>query len=124
MLTCIYLQKYYTSKYYAPLCHSRSGTLTHMSMLSVTVSTKVPHRVQSTTTSKAATRNLQFLPDKLYLSSVTPGSCGFLPPSSAQPMMAPTCSKSLVVDSTDVFITTFKNIIWMLSNKTHPTLAT
>ena len=41
--------------------------------------------VQSTeyTTSEAATRNLHYVPAKPYLSSVTPGTCGAQPPSSA-----------------------------------------
>ena len=89
--------------------------LTYMPMLNVTTSTNVPPKVQSTMTSEAATRNLYSLPTKPYLSSVMPGTCGPLPPSSTKPIMAHTWSKSLVVDSTDMLMTTFKNVMWMLS---------
>ena len=123
MLTCIHLQKCYTSEYYAPLCHNRSGTLTHMPMLNVTTSTNVPPRVQSTISSKTAAKNLHSLLAKLYPSLMTPGTCGSLPPSSTRPILAHTCSKSLVADSTDMILTTFGNVIQMLSNQTHPTLA-
>ena len=122
MLTYIHLQKCYASEYYAPLCHNRSGTLTYMPILNMTTSTNVPPRVQSTTTSEDAIRNLHSLPAKQYLSSMTPGTCGFLPPSSPMPIMAHTQSKSLVMDSTEVLMTTFGNVIQMLSNQTHPTL--
>ena len=48
----------------------------------------------------------------------------WLPPSSStKPIIAYTWSKSLVVDSTDVLMTTFENIIQMMSNQIHPTLA-
>ena len=112
----------YTSEHYAPLCHRGSGSPMHMVMLNMTISTNVPPRVQSTVTSKAAARNLHSLLAKLYLSSMTPGTCDSLPPSSARQIMAPTWPKSLVVDSTDVLVTTFENVIQMLSNQTHPTL--
>ena len=52
------------------------GTLNHMPMLNMTSSTSVPLRVQ-TTTNEAATRNLHSL---LFLFSMTPGTCGSLPP--------------------------------------------
>ena len=122
MLTCIHLQICYTSECYAPLCYNRSGTPTHVPMLNMTTPTNMPPRVQSTLTSEAAARNLHSLPAKPYLSSMMPGTCGFLPPSSAKPIMAHIRSKSVVVVSTDVLMTTFKNIIQMLSNKIHPTL--
>ena len=120
MLTC---RNVITSGCYAPLCHNGSGTLTHMPMLNMTTSTNMPPKVQSTMTSKAATRDLHSLPAKPYLFSMMPGICGSLPPSSTKPIMAHTWSKSLVVDSIDMLMTTFKNAIWMLSNQTHPTLA-
>ena len=124
MLTFVQMQKCYTSKCYAPLCYSRSGTPTHMSMLNVTISTNVPPKVQSTMTSKAAARDLPSLLAKPYLSSMTPGTCGSLPTSSAKPKKAHTWSKSLVMDSTDMLMSTFVGtIIQMLSNQTHPTLA-
>ena len=100
-----------TSECYAPLCHNRSGTLTCMPMLNVTTSTNMTPKVQSTTTSKAATRKLHSLPAKPYLSSMMPGTCGSLPPSSTKLIMAHTWSKSLAVDSTDMHVTTFKNVI-------------
>ena len=78
---------------------------------------------KNTMTSKAAARNLHSLMAKQYLSSMMPGTCGSLPPSSTKPIMVPTWSKSLVVDSTDMLMTTFKNISQMLSNQTHPTFA-
>ena len=90
MLTCIHLQKYYTSKCYAPLCHNWSDMLTHMPMLNVTTSTNMPCKVQSSTTSKAATRDLPFLPAKLFLSSITPGTFSSLPLSSTKPIMVHT----------------------------------
>ena len=90
MLTCIYLQKYYTSEYYTALCHNGSDTPAHMPMLSMTASTNMPLRAQSTMTSEAATSNLHSLLAKLYLSSMMPGTCGSLSPSSAKPIIAPT----------------------------------
>ena len=94
-----------------------------MPMLNVTTSTNAPPKVQSTMTSEAAARNLHSLPAKAYLFSMMPGTGGSLPPSSARPIMAHTWSKSLAVDSTDVLVMAFENVIWMLSNQTHPTLA-
>ena len=60
MLTCIHLQKCYTSECYAPLCHNISGTLTHMPMLNVTTSTNVPPKVQSTMTSESCCKKPPF----------------------------------------------------------------
>ena len=123
MLTCVHLQKSYTSEYYAPLCHNGSGKLANMLTLNVTTSINVPPRAQSTMTSEAAARNLHSLLVKLYLSSMTPGTCGSLPVLATRPMMTHTWSKPLVVDSTDMLVTTGGNVIWMLSNQIHPTLA-
>ena len=65
-----------------------------------------------------------FFAGQPYLSSMTPGTCGSLPTSSAKPKKAHTWSKSLVMDSTDMLMSTFVGtIIQMLSNQTHPTLA-
>ena len=52
-----------------------------------------------------------FFTGQLYLFSMVPGTCCSLPPSSTKPIMVPTWSKSLVLDSTDVLMPTFKNII-------------
>ena len=76
--------------------------------------------MQSTMTNKVPTKHFPFSLAKLYLSSVMPGTCASLPPSSTKPIMAPIWSKSLVVDSTDVLMITFENIIQMLLNQTHP----
>ena len=119
----IHLQKCYTSECYAPLCHNGSGTLTHMLMLNMTTPTNMPPKVQSTTISEVAARNIHSLPAKLFLSSLAPGTCFSLPPSSAKLIMVHTWSKSLVVDSTDMTMTAFKNVIQMLSNQTHTALA-
>ena len=116
MLTCIHLQKCYTSKYYAPLCHNRSGTLTPMLMLNMTTSpmccseSRVPWPVRlpqeppffdgQTVSVLNDTRNLWLLPA-----------------SSAKLIMVHTWSKSLVVDSTDMLVTTIKNVIQMLQTR-------
>ena len=51
-------------------------------MLNVTTSTKVSLRAKSTMISEAATGHLHSSLAKPYLSSMTPETCGSLPPSS------------------------------------------
>ena len=59
-------------------------------------------------------KNLHSLLAKLYLYSMMPGTCGSLPPSSVNPIIAHIWSKSLVVDRTDVLVITLENVIHML----------